>query len=134
MHPCAHQPSKHNQNRLHLYGVEARGRGKSRSSPHHRNNLRHTNSISPTAYRSQIHIPLVLSSINISTDTDKNQYSNINTRSPSSVSNPHSQPNFYVDLHLVIILVVLPDYDPVHNHFLVPLLYHLHHLSLIPYL
>ena len=112
----------------------SRGRGKFRSSPHHRNNLRNTNSISPTAYQSQLNIPLVIPPININTDTDKKQYSNPNTRPPSSVSNPHSQPNFYVDLHLVIILVVLPDYDPVHNHFLVPLLYHLHHLSLISYL
>ena len=30
--------------------ISSRGRSKFRSSPHHRNNLRHTNSISPTAY------------------------------------------------------------------------------------
>ena len=74
----------------------SRGRGKFRSSPHHRNNLRHTNYISPTAYQSQLNIPLVLSSITISTDTDKNQYSNINNRPLSSVSNLHSQSTFHV--------------------------------------
>ena len=74
----------------------SRGRGKFRSSPHYQNNLRNTNSISPTAYRSQIHIPLVLSSITISTDTDKNQYSNINNRPLSSVSNLHFQSTFHV--------------------------------------
>ena len=47
----------------------SRGRGKFRSSPHHRNNLRNTNSISPTAYQSQLNIPLVIWPININTDT-----------------------------------------------------------------
>ena len=74
----------------------SRGRGQFRSSPHHRNNLRHTNYISPTAYQSQLNIPLVLSSITISTDTDKNQYSNINNRPLSSVSNLHFQSTFHV--------------------------------------
>ena len=74
----------------------SRGRDKSRSSPHHRNNLRHTNYISSTAHQSQSTTPIVLSPINISNNTDKNQHSNTNIRPHTSVPNPYSQPNFHV--------------------------------------
>ena len=48
-----------------------------------------------------------------------------------------SEPKRYrldTNLHLVIVFVVLLDHDPVQHHFLVPLLYHLHHIFLISYL
>ena len=74
----------------------SRCRGNFHSSPHHQNNRRHTNTISSTVHQSQSHTSIALSPITINKDTDKNRQSNTNTRSHTSVSNSHSQPNFHV--------------------------------------
>ena len=136
MHPCAPQPSKHNQTRLHFHGVEI-------NLAHHLiieiifdiltiSHLQPINHNQP--HRSFYHLSilviiLIKTNFRIQTFVHIPQY---RIHIPSQIlMYPNTTP--IIDLHLVIILVVFPNHDPVHNHFLVSLLYHLYHLSFISY-
>ena len=136
MHPRALQPSKHNQTRLHLQEVEL-------NLAHHLNveiifdililsqlhSINH-NQTHRSFYRLSILVMILINTnIRIQTLIHIHQY-RIHILSQIFMY-PNATPT--IDLYLVIIRVVFPDNDPVHNHFLVSILYHLYHLSLVSY-
>ena len=136
MHPRVPQSSKHTQTRLHLHGVEI--------NLAHRLIIKiifdiliisHLHPINQNqTHRSYYHLSilviiLIRTSIRIQTFVHIPQY---RIHIPSQIF-MYPNATIVINLHLVIILVVLPNHDPVHNHFLVTLLYHLYHVSLISY-